>query len=103
MEIDYKHGLPEEDARARVRALGDYLHNRHGIDVKWLDDTRAAFHGKYMVVKIDGEMTMAPGVVRFRGKDPGFLWRKRAVEYIEGKLRVYLDPKTPVDELPRGK
>lgn len=102
MEIDYRHDLPEADARARLEALGEYLHNRHGIKVDWIDANRATFSGKYMVVKIDGELSMGPGIARFRGKDPGFLWRKRAVDYIEGKLKVYLDGGTPLDQLPRG-
>ena len=101
MEIDYRHDLPEADAKARLEALGEYLTNRHGIAVTWPAADRASFNGKYMVVKIEGEMTMTPGVVKFRGKDPGFLWRKRATEYIEGKLKAYLDPKTPLANLPR--
>ena len=67
------------------------------------DDGRARFHGKYMVVKIDGEMRLEQGFVRFRGEDPGFLWRKKATEYIQGKLKSYLDPKTTLGDLPRGK
>lgn len=102
MVIDFPHALPETDARDRLKALGDYLHGRHGIAIEWVDDTRARFHGKYLVVKIDGELTMDPGYVRFRGKDPGFLWRKRAIEYIEGKLRSYLDPKKQLADLPRS-
>jgi hypothetical protein len=102
MEIDYRHDLPDDDVRARLQVLGEYLHNRHSIKVDWVEPRRATFNGKYMVVKIDGELTMGKGIVHFRGKDPGFLWRKRAVEYIEKKLQTYLDPKTPVDSLPRG-
>ena len=101
MEIDHKHGLPIEDARARMRILGEYLHNRHGIKVTWADDDRARFSGKYLVVKIEGEMKIEEGRVRFNAADPGFLWRKKATEYIQGKLKAYLDPKTPVAELPR--
>ena len=103
MEIDYKHGLSDEDAKARLDALGEYLGNKHGIKVQWVNPTTAKFTGKYMVVKIDGQLTMAPGVVKFRGEDPGFLWRKRAVEYIEGKISKYLDPKTALADLSRGK
>jgi hypothetical protein len=102
MVIDFPHDLTEPDARSRLKVLGEYLHGRHGISIDWVDDNRAKFHGKYLVVKIDGELTMDPGYVRFRGKDPGFLWRKKALEYIEGKLRSYLDPKRPIAELPRS-
>ncbi len=101
MEIDHKHGLPLDDARARLRVLGEYLHNRHGIKVTWHDDDRARFSGKYLVVKIEGEMSVETGHVRFRGEDPGFLWRKKAKEYIEGKLASYLDPKKALADLPR--
>jgi hypothetical protein len=101
MEIDYKHGLPDDDVKARLDALGEYLSNKHGIKVQWIDATRAKFTGKYLVVKIDGELSMGQNVVRFRGEDPGFLWRKRAVEYIEGKLASYLDAKTQLADLPR--
>jgi hypothetical protein len=103
MEIDYKHSLPDDEARARLKVLGEYLTNRHGIKVSWLDDNRAKFSGKYLVVKIEGELTMAPGIVRFRGEDPGFLWRRKAVDYIEGKLEKYLDTKNALADLPRGK
>jgi len=102
MVIDFPHDLTEPDARARLKILGEYLHGRHGIAIDWVDENRAKFHGKYLVVKIDGELTMDPGYVRFRGKDPGFLWRKKALEYMEGKLRAYLDPKKPVADLPRS-
>ena len=101
MEIDYKHGLPDADARARLEVLGEYLHNRHGIRVTWPSENTARFVGKYMVVKIDGEMRLESGIVRFRGEDPGFLWRKKATEYIQGKLTSYLDPKKQLSELPR--
>jgi hypothetical protein len=102
MEIDFRHDLPEGEAQTRLQALGEYLHNRHGIKVAWAEPSRAIFSGKYLVVKIDGELTMGSGIVHFRGKDPGFLWRKRAVEYIQSKLRAYLDPARPIAELPRG-
>jgi hypothetical protein len=103
MEIDYRHSLGEDEAKARLLVLGEYLTNRHGIKVTWIDATRARFSGKYLVVKIEGELTMAPGIARFRGEDPGFLWRRKAADYIEGKLEKYLDAKTPIGELPRGK
>ena len=53
---------------------------------------RAKFSGKYLVVKIDGELSIGNGRAQFKGEDPGFLWRNRAKDYIQGKLAKYLDP-----------
>jgi hypothetical protein len=100
MEIDFPYALSDDDARTRLELLGKYLANRHGIGVTWLDAQRAKFHGRYLVVKIDGELTLGNGHARFKGEDPGFLWRSRAKDYIQGKLAMYLDPKSVVSELP---
>jgi len=100
MEIDFPYTLSDDDARARLEILGQYLANRHGIKVSWLDGTRARFTGKYLVVKIDGELTLRNGRAQFKGEDPGFLWRNKAKDYIQGKLQKYLDPKAVPAELP---
>ncbi len=102
MNIEYNHGLGKDEARERLKALGDYLSNKHGIQVSWSSDERATFKGRYMVVSIDGELILGEEKVSFSGKDPGRLWRKKAQGYIEDKLKAYLDPKTPVDQLPRS-
>lgn len=102
MEIDYKYALSDTDARARLEILGQYLQNKHGIKVSWIEDQKAKFTGKYLVVKIDGELTIRNGLAQFRGEDPGFLWRGRAKEYIQSKLEKYLDPKATSDDLPTG-
>jgi hypothetical protein len=102
MRIDYPLQLPKEDARARLHVLGEYLHNRHGLRIRWSGDT-ATFEGKYLVVRIEGELALGDDMVTFRGKDPGALWRKKATGYLQGKLETYLDPATPIDELPRNK
>jgi hypothetical protein len=100
MEIDFPYTLSDEDARARLEILGRYLTNRHGIKVTWSTPDKATFSGKYLVVRIEGELTMDSGHARFRGEDPGFLWRKKATDYIKNKLETYLEPKTPVASLP---
>jgi hypothetical protein len=102
MEIDFPYSLSDHDARSRLELLGRYLCNRHGIKVSWLDEVRAHFSGKYLVVKIDGELTLGSGHARFKGEDPGFLWRNRAKDYIQGKLAKYLDPTTEPTQLPTG-
>jgi hypothetical protein len=99
MKFDYPHELTREDARARLLRLGQYLQNRHGIQVTWTDD-KGRFRGKYLVVHIEGELDLGDGVVHVTGKDPGFLWRGRAVDYLKSKLATYLDPSRPLEDLP---
>jgi hypothetical protein len=100
MEIDFPYELSDQDARGRLDVLSQYLANKHGIVVTWVDPAKARFSGKYLVVRIEGDLTLGSGHARFHGEDPGFLWRGRAKEYIQSKLAKYLDPKTPVDQLP---
>ena len=100
MEIDFPYALSDDDARARLQLLGQYLQNRHGIQITWLEDTRAKFAGKYLVVRIVGELVFGNGRARFQGEDPGFLWRNRAKDYIQSKLEKYLDPSASPAELP---
>ncbi|HTE56853.1 MAG TPA: polyhydroxyalkanoic acid system family protein [Kofleriaceae bacterium] len=99
MKFDYPHRLEKEDARARLLKLGEYLKNRHGIQVTWAGD-RGSFRGKYLVVHIEGDLTLGDGVVHVTGKDPGMLWRRKAMEYLRGKLESYLDPSKSVQDLP---
>lgn len=101
MHIEYRHSLSAADARARVRAFGEYLQNKHGVNVTWEDEDRARVTGKYLVVAIEGELTLKDGMVVFSGKDPGFLWRGKARAYVNGKLAKYLDPGTDLEALAR--
>ncbi len=94
-------GVSPEDARARLGALGEYFTRKHNIQVTWSGD-RAAVKGKYLVVAIDGSMWIENEKAIFDGKDPGFLWRGKARDYLQRKLSTYLDPKTKLEDLPRG-
>jgi hypothetical protein len=100
MEIDFPYELSDQDARGRLDILAQYLANKHGIKVTWIDPAKCKFSGKYLVVRIDGELTLGGGRAKFRGEDPGFLWRGRAKDYIHNKLATYLDPKNTPDSLP---
>lgn len=102
MEIDYPYTLSDDEARARLEILGTYLTNRHGIKVTWSEPTKARFSGKYLLVRIEGDLSLGSGRARFKGEDPGFLWRKKATDYIKEKLEKYLDPKTAAADLPTG-
>lgn len=100
-DIDYAHDLSLDDARERIRALGEYLSNKHGISVSWVADDQAKISGKYLVVSIEGSVKVAEKSVRFEGKDPGMLWRGKAKDYLTAKLKKYLNPSTSLDDLPR--
>lgn len=102
MTFDHPHGLPIEDARARMQALTDYLTRRHGLQVSWVGD-KGSVRGKVMgMVSIDGTFELRAKDVHVEAKDPGFLWRKKAVEYLQKKFGQYLDPSVPVEQLDRG-
>ena len=100
MEIDFQYVLSDQEARSRLELLGQYLVNRHGIKVTWQDENRARFSGKYLLVKIEGELSVGNSRAQFKGEDPGFLLRGRAKDYIQGKLAKYLDPAVAVADLP---
>jgi hypothetical protein len=100
-ELSAPHQLEVGDARARLRALGEYLGNKYGLAVTWTSDDEASVTGKYLVVSISGSLKLTPSAVLFNGKDPGMLWRSKAKDYLQGKLEKYLNPNTPVEALPR--
>jgi|SRR5665647_2101129 len=100
MEIDFQYVLSDQEARSRLELLGQYLVNKHGIKVTWQDENRARFSGKYLLVKIEGELSVGNSHAQFKGEDPGFLLRGRAKDYIQSKLAKYLDPKIAIGDLP---
>jgi Putative polyhydroxyalkanoic acid system protein (PHA_gran_rgn) len=101
LRVEYPLGsLSKDDAKARLTALGEYFQNKHGIAVAWNGDA-AQIRGKYMVVQIEGSLAFAGDKAVFDGKDPGFLWRGKAKEYLQNKLAAYLDPKKTLEDLPR--
>lgn len=103
MRIEYPCTLPREEIIVRLRALADYMVNRHKLDVQW-NGERAIFTGRVKrIVKVAGQMSMGEGKVVFEGEDPGALWRGQATKYIRGKLDAYLDPSADPATLPRGK
>lgn len=100
-ELSSPHRLDMSDARARLRALGDYLGNKYGLAITWTSEDEASISGSYLVVTISGNLRLTPNAVTFSGKDPGMLWRGKAKEYLLRKLEKYLNPTTAVDALPR--
>jgi hypothetical protein len=100
-ELSAPHRLELSDARARLRAMGDYLGNKYGLTITWTGEDEATVSGKYLVVSISGNLRLTPNTVTFSGKDPGMLWRGKAKDYLLGKIDKYMNPNTPLDALPR--
>jgi hypothetical protein len=101
MELEHRHTFAHDEARERVRALTDYLSNKHGMQVEWTGPDTARVKGKYTVVSIEADVKVEPGRVHVQGKDPGLVWRLPAKKYIQGKLVQYLDQAKQVTALPR--
>ena len=72
MNFEYPYQVSKEEARERLGVLGEYLANRHGLKANWTENS-GTFTGKYLMVKIEGSLTIADGVVKFQGRDPGRL------------------------------
>ncbi len=103
MNITHTHTLTTEDAKARMLALSEYIASKHGIMSDWNEDqTKGSIKGSYLVVTIDAAFEILEGKVVCNGKDPGMLWRKKANAYIKNKLETYLNPDTPLEDLPRS-
>jgi hypothetical protein len=102
MEIEHKHSFAHDEAKARARALADYMQNKHGMSVAWSGEDAFRLTGKYKVVSIDASVKILADKVHVVGVDPGFLWRTPAKSYIAKKLEQYYDAARPVDALPRN-
>lgn len=100
MEILHKHPFGHEEAKARAKALADYLQNRHGMTVEWASDDAFRLRGKYMVVGIDASVKVLADKIEVTGPDPGMLWRSPAKAYIAKKLGQYMDPAAALGSLP---
>lgn len=101
LDLSVSHRLSPDEALSRVQALGDYYKNRHGARVSW-NGNRGTISTTYLTMKADIDFIVGEGAVRLDGPDPGFLLRGKVTSYLKGKLETYLDPTTPLAELPRN-
>ncbi|MCC6620352.1 MAG: polyhydroxyalkanoic acid system family protein [Deltaproteobacteria bacterium] len=100
IELEVAHDLPIEEAHARMLALGEYYHHRHGAVVTWADH-QGDIAVRYLGIKLHVRVLVEARRVHCEAPDPGFLLRKRGIEYLRKKIARYLDPATAVDALPR--
>ncbi|MFO0744805.1 MAG: polyhydroxyalkanoic acid system family protein [Myxococcota bacterium] len=101
IELEVDHSLPAAVALARMHALGEYYQHRHGASVHW-DDKTGDIQVKYVGLKLGVRVRVDDRRVHCEAPDPGFLLRRRGIEYLRKKIQRYLDPGTPVELLPRA-
>ena len=98
MKLDRRYDMTDEDVLARLRALTDYWHKKHGIASEWRGNT-VTLRGKAMGVRFDGTVRIGQGRID-ADVDAGFLAEKLgARKYVESKLDDYLDPAKTLDSL----
>jgi hypothetical protein len=101
LDITIPHALSSDEALARMQALGEYYKNAHRAKVSW-EGSRGRVSTKYLTMQADIDFTVGERDVKLDGPDPGMLLRGRITSYLKKKLEAYLDPKTPLEQLPRS-
>lgn len=85
------HHFSRSDAHVRVQQLLDYWDSRARLIQKWTGD-RVAVSGTVIGVTFSAILDITDGVVRCESTDPGFVVRNTARDYVQKKLRKYLNP-----------
>lgn len=98
MQFDKPHGFSQEEALARLQALGDYWSAKYGVEISWSGNT-GRVKGKVKGVKFEGSMTVTGGRLTADIK-AGFLAEKLGgKQYVESKLDDYLSPANTLEAL----
>ncbi len=97
MKIVHSHGFDEQEARDRVTALTDYWSTRYAMVGSWQGD-RYHIRGKTKGIRFDATFALAPGQVEVAVEVP-FFARRIGRDYVDRKLRDYLDPAHSLEQL----
>lgn len=98
MKLEIPHELKHADAKARMKALGDYWKAKYGVKPSWSKDVGKVV-GSIMGFKFDAELTVNKDAVVLEGPEPNFLVKKKVIGYLEHKLKQYLDPDVSLKDL----
>jgi Putative polyhydroxyalkanoic acid system protein (PHA_gran_rgn) len=90
IEIAVPHQFSKTEAKARVGYLLEYWNQRYAITNTWTSDS-VKVTGHVHGLVIDAVFTIEEARVSAIAKDPGFFWRGRTRNYVETKLKKYLD------------
>jgi len=89
LKVEQNHSLSIEEARQRIGNFAELL-GKHGLTVTWTGENEATVKGKYIIVEIDAVVKVSEKAVVIEGKDPGFLWRNKAKEFLSTQMAAYL-------------
>ena len=98
MKLEIPHELKHADAKARIKALGEYWSKKYGIKPEWTKDA-AKVAGSIMGFKFAADITIGKDAVVLEGPEPNFLVKKKVIGYLEHKLNEYLDADTSLKDL----
>lgn len=88
----------DDEARARLEALGDYWSKKHGVHTVW-SGMRGRLSGRKLGVKYDATFEISGGAVSVEATF-GFLADKLGgPDYVRRKLADYLDPANTIESL----
>ncbi len=97
MQISHPHGFDDAEARVRITALTDYWSTRYAMTGAW-QGPRYHIRGKTKGIRFDATFELLPSQVQVAVEVP-FFARKIGRDYVERKLRDYLDPARAVADL----
>lgn len=99
--IEKSYAFDDDEAVARLEALGDFWRKRHGVLAEWSGNT-VRLVGRKLGVRYDARVTVSGGKVVVE-VEVGFLAEKLGGhDYVERKVDEYLDPATSLESL-RGR
>jgi len=91
IEVKVNHAFSRDAARERVTYLLDYWNRRFGVKAFWRG-FRVYLSGKVFGIQVKAAFDVGDHQVVAMSADPGRVFRSRASDYVEQKLKKYLSP-----------
>lgn len=90
LSIAVKHRFARPEAVVRLRYLLAYWKKRFKIESQWSGE-RVFLSGTVMGIKIQAMFAISDSSIVGFAHDPGWPWRREVQNYVDRKLKKYLD------------
>lgn len=90
LSVAVKHAFARPEAVTRLGYLLEYWKKRFNIVAQWRGE-RVFLSGAVFGIKIQAMFTINESSVVGFAHDPGWPWRGKVQEYVDGKLKKYLN------------